>query len=136
MKMGKKSIFHLCETYILTRLDITMLHTIFFFEVLKISGFGSKPKGVSVRFYKKYLFMTKMDRQSVFPPRVAHILSWLYILVLYTNFRGLEKYRFSAQNAKGFGFGFTNKCLFTVKTDQKSIFHLCETHILSQIDNT
>jgi hypothetical protein len=80
--------------------------------------------------------MTKMDRQSVFPPRVAYILSWLYILLLYTNFRGFEKYIFSAQNSKGFAFGFTNKYLFTVKMDQKSIFYLCETHILSQIDNT
>jgi hypothetical protein len=31
-------------------------------------------------------------------------------------------------------FDFTKKCLFTSKTDQKFVFHLRETHILSQLD--
>jgi hypothetical protein len=33
-------------------------------------------------------------------------------------------------------FGFTKKCLFTMETRWKSIFHSCEAHIMSQIDTS
>jgi hypothetical protein len=41
--------------------------------------------------------------------------------------------RVSGQNSKWLAFGFTEKCLFTVKTCQKSVFHPRD-HIVSQID--
>jgi hypothetical protein len=32
------------------------------------------------------------------------------------------------------GFDFIEKCLFTVKKGQKSVFHPIESHIMSQLD--
>jgi hypothetical protein len=49
-------------------------------------------------------------------------------------FRGFEKYRASGQNSKGLAFGFTEKCLFMVKTSRKYVLHPHEAHILSLLD--
>jgi hypothetical protein len=43
-------------------------------------------------------------------------------------FLAFEKYRVSAQNAKGFDFSFTNKRLFMVKIGQKFIYGVSVRH--------
>jgi hypothetical protein len=43
-KMGRKSVFHPCEVYILARLDITMLYTIFY-SFQKYRFLTQNPKG-------------------------------------------------------------------------------------------
>jgi hypothetical protein len=51
----------------------------------KISSFNSKPKGASLRFYKKNVYSRqKTSRKSVFRPHETHILAWLDTMVLYT----------------------------------------------------
>jgi hypothetical protein len=78
----------------------------------------------------------KTSQKSVFHPCQAHILSRLDVLVLYIFFweEGFQKYQVSAQNPKALAFGFTEKCMSTVKTSRKSVFHSREAHILSWID--
>jgi hypothetical protein len=87
---------------------------------LKISIFGSKPKGVSLGFYRKMSVCNENWPKIIFYPREGHIIARLDIMVLYTNFFwGFKKYWVSAQTTKGFAFGFTEKCLFTAKNEPK-----------------
>jgi hypothetical protein len=73
----------------------------------------------------------KTSEKSIFHQCETHIISPLDVSVLYINFRGLEA---SAQNSKVLAFDFFEKCLFTMKIGQKSIFHHRETHILARLD--
>jgi hypothetical protein len=66
-KNWSKSVFHPGEAHILSWLDITKIYT-FFWRFWKISSFGSKPKGVNVRFYRKHLFATKTGQNLHFIP--------------------------------------------------------------------
>jgi hypothetical protein len=60
VKMGQKSIFHPRETHILARLDINVLYIIFL-GVEKYRVWTQKPKGLTIRFTEKYLFMMKIS---------------------------------------------------------------------------
>jgi hypothetical protein len=60
-------------------------------------------------------------------------MSYLDILVLYSNFMGFKKYQVSAKTPKVLPFDFTKKRLFTMKTCHKYVFHSCETHILTRL---
>jgi hypothetical protein len=76
----------------------------------------------------------KNGQKSIFHPCEAHIIARLDITMMYTSVLMFWKYQISVQNRKGLAFGFNEKCLFTVKTGRKSIFHPREAHILSRLD--
>jgi hypothetical protein len=102
---------------------------------LKISSFVSKPKGVSLRFYKKNrVFTIKIGRKSVFHPREAPILTRLDITVLYIVVWGFWKILSFGQKPKEVSFWFYKKCMFATKTGRKSVFHLHEAHIFARLD--
>jgi hypothetical protein len=107
-----------------------------FIWIFKHIEFVSKSKCVSLRFYWKHLFRTKISQKSAFHLREAHILAQLDITVLYPIFWGFKKYQVSAQNPNGLAFSFIDKCLFTAKTSQKYVFHPCEAHIIVWLDIT
>jgi hypothetical protein len=65
----------------------------------------------------------KTGQKYVFHPCLAYIMSRLNV-----------SYQVSAQNLKGLAFGFTDKCLFTAKMGQKSIFCPREAHIHAWLD--
>jgi hypothetical protein len=70
----------------------------------------------------QHLFKEKRCRKSVFDPHEAYILAQLDFILLYNFFAGFEKYWVLARNPEWLVYSFTNKCLFTAKTGQKSIF--------------
>jgi hypothetical protein len=84
-KTSQKFVFHLCETHILAWLDISMLYIIFR-GFKKYQVWCQKLNSLGLGFTEKYLFVTKIDRKSVFQPHEAHVLSWLEVSVMYTNF--------------------------------------------------
>jgi hypothetical protein len=96
---------------------------------------AQNPKGLpSSVLPKNVCFTLKTYQKSIFYLYDAHILARLDVTVFYTIFLGFEKYRASAQKLKGLAFCFTIKCLFTVKTGQKYVFHLHKVYILHQLD--
>jgi hypothetical protein len=112
-----------------------MMYT-FFGGFDKYRVLAPNPKGSDFGLTKKHLFTMNTSQKSVFHPRETHILSLLYILVLYKKISGFEKCRVSTQNPKVLAFGFTEKHMFMMKIGQKSVFHRCETHILARLDIT
>jgi hypothetical protein len=76
----------------------------------------------------------KISQKFIFHPCESHILSQLNITTLYTIFWDFKKYRVLAQKPKGLAFRFTDKCSFTVKTGQKSVFYPLKAHVMSQLN--
>jgi hypothetical protein len=67
-KTGQKSVFHLCETCILSQLDITVLYTIFLvFEKYRV--LTQNPMELAIGFTDEHLSMAKMGRKSISHPR-------------------------------------------------------------------
>jgi hypothetical protein len=66
----------------------------------------------------------KTGRKSIFHPRETHIIAWLDIMVLYTNFSCFEKYRVLTQNPSS----------VHGENVAKSIFHPHAAHILLWLD--
>jgi hypothetical protein len=132
-KHAKKSAFHRRD-HIVSRIDVLMLHKKFRgFEKYRLSA--ENPKH-DFGFTEKSLFVMKTGQKIVFHSCEAYILSRIVISMLYKKFRHFKKYRVSAKNSNVLAFDFTKNGLFTIKTDRKSVYHPCETHILARLDIT
>jgi hypothetical protein len=73
----------------------------------------------------------KTDWKSNFHPLEARILALLDIMVMFTIFLRFCKVSSFGSNHKGLAFGFNEKCMFAVKTSQKSVFYPHKAHIPS-----
>jgi hypothetical protein len=101
----------------------------------KISSFNSKPKGASLRFYKKNVYSRqKTSRKSVFRPHETHILAWLDTMVLYTMVLMLLKISSFHSKHKMASLQFYRQTSVHGKNGSKIVFHLRETHILARLD--
>jgi hypothetical protein len=76
----------------------------------------------------------KTDQKSVFLERDGHLLPRLVIKILYIIFMGFPKYWDSPENSKMLGFDFIEKCLLTMKTCRKYVFHPHGAHIFARLD--
>jgi hypothetical protein len=101
------------------------------FKKIQISAQNSKR--LAFGFNEKHQFAVNTDRNSTFLGRKAHILDRLHTMVPYRIFTGLKKFQILAQNPKGGSIRFYQKHKFTVKSDRKSVFRGCKTHISDQL---
>jgi hypothetical protein len=82
-------------------------------------------------FIEKRQLAAQTNRNSVFLGREAHILNWLYIIVLYKIFTGFQIFEILTQNPMMLAFDFTEKQQFRQKLTKtlyfltvKLIFHI------------
>jgi hypothetical protein len=98
-------------------------------------SFDSKGKGVGLRFYWK---MSTHDENwleiHISTPSDSYSCLVRHYGDVHDFLRFLKISSFGSK-PNGLAFGFTEKHLFAIKTDWKSVFHLHETHILSQLEN-
>jgi hypothetical protein len=73
-------------------------------------------------FTEKRLFVAKTAGKSILRSWKAHILASLGVMIQHISFRGFKKYQILSQNSNVLAFGFTQKCLFTAKTNKKLYF--------------
>jgi hypothetical protein len=103
------------------------------FRFCKISSFGSKPKGITVWFYRK------MCVHSENKPKICISSLWGTYSISVRCFGVAHKFLWVLKNIEfrlktQRGFGFADKRLFTAKTCQKFVFHLNEVHIIARLD--
>jgi hypothetical protein len=109
-----------------------VVHVFWCFKTYRI--LSQKPKGLAFGFTEKRMFAVKTSWKFVFHPHEAYNLSRLDASMLYINFWGFEKYWASAQNPKRVSLQFYWKCMFTMKTGWKSVFHPRGAHIIARLD--
>jgi hypothetical protein len=89
-------------------------------------------KGLAFSFTEKCQFTVKIDRNSVFLTRKAHILDRLHIKASYISFYGFF-FQILTQNLKGLAVSFIEKHQFAIKSDRSSVFLGYKVHILYQL---
>jgi hypothetical protein len=127
-KTDRNFIFHGCEAHILDQLYIIVMYISF--NRLKNTNFGSKYKGVSLRFYRQTPVCGKnWTKLRISLPWIPYFTSLIYNGHVY-KFLRVKKINFGSKY-KGVSIQFYRKCQFCVKTDRSSVFLSRETHILN-----
>jgi hypothetical protein len=86
-----------------------------------------------LRFYRKWQFAVKTDRNFIFLCHKIQILDRLHIMVWYICFYGFQKNSNFSSKFKGLAINLSKKHRFAAKTDWNSVFYGRKAQILDRL---